>query len=559
GAPYVVSELLEGQTLREALSKGALPEGKAIEFGVEIANGMAAAHEKGIVHRDLKPENLFVTRDGHVKILDFGLAKLTHPERRSESPTEAPTFTAVTDPGVVMGTVGYMSPEQVKGLPADSRSDIFSYGAVLYEMLAGRRAFARGSTAETMSAILRDEPAPLSTQPGPSPLERVVRRCLEKSPEGRFQTARDLAFALRETSGIQTAVSPRPAPSLPKAVTAVGSAVLVLAIAAAVAMLSKGRREPGAMDAVRVRSLAVLPLDNHSGDPDQDYFADAMTEALTASLAQIKSVKVISRTSAMQYKGTKKALKEIARELGVDAVVEGSFTRSQDRVRITAQLIRGDTDQHVWAQSFDREMGDVLTLQGEIAGAIAGQIEAELTQDEQSRLARKRPVAAKAYEAYLRGRFFFDEGGEEGLKKAFEQFNKALEIQGDYAAPYAGLANYYAILPFYSSLSPADVYLKAKAAAEKSVELDSTLPEAHAALAYVRGYFEWDWASADKEFRKALDLRPNFADAHFSYSRFLAASGRSDEAFAEIRRAEELDPLELDLKANTAILSYFHG
>jgi TolB-like protein/Tfp pilus assembly protein PilF len=562
GSPYVVSELLKGQTLREALSNGALPEAKAIEYGVQIANGMAAAHETGIVHRDLKPENIFVTRDGLVKILDFGLAKLTHPESGVEPPTEAPTFTAATEPGVVMGTVGYMSPEQLKGAPADARSDLFSFGAVLYEMLSGRRAFSRPSGAETMSAILRDEPAPLSPESVASPLERVVRRCLEKSPEGRFQSARDLVFALRESSGLHGSVSvTRQASAARKAFPAIGVGLLVLAVAAAFVFDAGRVRERvfGGRGAVRIRSLAVLPLENLSGDPGQDYFADGMTEAVTASLAQIRSVKVISRTSAMQYKGSKKPLREIARELGIDAVVEGSLVRSGDRVRITAELIQGETELHLWAKSFERELGDVLILQGEIARAIADQIEAELTQDERSRLQARRPVSAKAYEAYLRGRFFLDEGSEEGLQSALDQFNRALEIQNDYAPAYAGIASYYAILPFYSSRSPAEVFPKARAAAEKSVALDDSLPEAHASLAYIRAYYEWDWAAADREFRKALALRPNFADAHFSYSRFLAASGRMDEAVAEIRRAAELDPREPGLKANTALLSYFQG
>ncbi|HEY7514827.1 MAG TPA: serine/threonine-protein kinase, partial [Vicinamibacteria bacterium] len=416
GSPYVVSELLEGQTLRERLSSGAVDEATAIDYGVQIANGMASAHEKGIVHRDVKPENIFVTRDGIVKILDFGLAKLTHPERSGGEPAEAPTFTALTEPGVVMGTIGYMSPEQVKGLPADPRSDLFSVGAVLYEMLSGRRAFSGATHAETMSAILRDEPAALSPEPVPTPLERVVRRCLAKSPDDRFQSARDLAFALRETSGSHGALSgTRRAPSARKPVWGVAAGLLVLAIAAAVAVDVGRIRERlfGAGGAVPVRSLAVLPLENLSGDPGQDYLADGMTEALTASLAQIRSVKVIARTSAMQYKGTKKPLREIARELRVDAVVQGSFARSGDRVRITAELIRGETESHLWARTFDRELGDVLTLQGEIARSIAGQIEAELTTDEKSRLTKKRPVAAKAYEAYLLGRFLLDEGSEE--------------------------------------------------------------------------------------------------------------------------------------------------
>ena len=306
-------------------------------------------------------------------------------------------------------------------------------------------------------------------------------------------------------------------------------------------------------------SLAVLPLENLSGDPGQDYFVDGMTDALTASLAQIRSVKVIARSSAMQYKGSKKPIREIARELRVDALVAGAFARSGDRVRITARLIQGESEVHVWAKSFERELGDVLALQGEVARAIAGQIEAELTLDEQSRLAAKRPVAAQAYEAYLRGRFLLDEGSEKSVREALEQFNRALAIQDDYAAAYAGIASHYAILPFYSALSPAEVFPKARAAAEKAVALDDGLAEAHASLAYVRAYYEWDWAAADREFKKALELRPSFADAHFSYSRFLAASGRMPEAVAEIRKAEELDPRELSLKANTALLSYFQG
>ena len=563
GTAYVVLELLDGQTLRERLATGALPESKAIGYGVQIANALAAAHDKGIVHRDLKPENIFVIRDGSVKVLDFGLAKLTHREEPDGPLTNVPTLTADTNPGVVMGTVGYMSPEQVRGNPADARSDLFAFGVILYEMLTGRRAFSGASAAETSSAILRDEPPPLSPESAPSPLERVIRRCLEKSPEERFQSARDLAFALGESSSSSAGVGgvARQVPPVRKARFAVVAGLLVLALAAAVGINAGWIRERlgGIGGAAGIRSLAVLPLQNLSGDPGQDYFADGMTDALTASLAQIHSVRVVSRTSAMLYKGSKKPLREIARDLHVDAVVEGSFARSGDRVRITAQLIRAQTDAHFWAKSFERQLGDILTLQGEIARAIAEQIEAELTVDERNRLAAGRPVVAKAYEAYLLGRFSLDKGTEEGMRDALQQFNRALEIQNDYAAAYAGIATYYAILPFYSSLSPAEVFPKARAAAEKSVQLDDRLAEAHASLAYIRAYYEWDWAAAEREFRRALDLSPSFADAHFSYSRFLAASGRMEEAVAEIRRAEELDPRSLSLKANTSLLSYFQG
>jgi Tfp pilus assembly protein PilF len=284
-----------------------------------------------------------------------------------------------------------------------------------------------------------------------------------------------------------------------------------------------------------------------------------MTDALTTSLAQVRSLKVIARTSAVQYAGAKKPLREIAQELGADAIVEGSVARAGNRVRVSAQLIQAKSETHLWAKSFERELVDVLALQSDIARAIAEQIEVSLTTDEKSRLTASDRVDVKAYEAYLLGRFFLDQGTEESLNKARDQFTKALEIQNNYAAAYSGLASYYAILPFYSALSPAEVFPKARATAEKSLELDEKLAEAHASLAYIRAYYEWDWTAAEREFRRALELRPSYADAHFSYSRFLAAAGRMDEAVAEIRRAQNLDPRSLSLKANQALLAYFGG
>ena len=305
----------------------------------------------------------------------------------------------------------------------------------------------------------------------------------------------------------------------------------------------------------------MLPLENLSGDPGQDYFADGMTEALTGQprADPLREGDLAHVGDAVQ--GIEEAASgDRPRARASTRSSEGSFARSGDRVRITAQLIQGETEAHVWAKSFERELGDVLTLQGEIARAIAGQIEAELTLDERSRLAgeaprrRRRPTRPTCAVDSSSTR-----AARKAVREALEQFNRALEIQDDYAAAYAGIASYYAILPFYSSLSPAEVFPKARAAAEKAVELDDGLAEAHASLAYVRAYYEWDWAAADREFKKALELRPSFADAHFSYSRFLAASGRMAEAVAEIRKAEELDPRELSLKANTALLSYFQG
>ncbi|HET9326000.1 MAG TPA: protein kinase [Candidatus Eisenbacteria bacterium] len=559
---YVVFELLEGETLRERLAAGPLPEPKAIAFALQMVNALAAAHDKGIVHRDLKPENIFLTKDGSLKILDFGLAKLSRREESDESLTRAATVSSDTMPGVVMGTIGYMSPEQVRGRAVDARSDLFAFGAILYEMLTGRRTFTGDSAAEVSSAILRDTPPPLTQNPAPSPLERVIQRCLEKSPDQRFQSARDLAFALGESSSAPaTAVAPGMSRRRPASVWGRVAAPLVIGLGLAFALDAGGIRKRllGPPKGSAIRSLAVLPLRNLTGDPEQEYFADGMTDALTSSLAQIRSVNVISRTSAMLYKGSKKSLRDIGRELHVDVVVEGSVARAGDRVRIAAQLIRAETDAHFWTRTFERPLGDALALQGEIARAIAQEVEARLTVDEQSRLGKGRPVLAKAYEAVLLGRFFLDQGTEEGMQKAHQQFRRALEIQADCAPAYAGLASYYATLPFFTTSSPAEVFPKAREAAVRSVELDDGLAEAHASLAYIRAYYEWDWAAAEREFRKALDLRPSFADAHFSYSRFLAASGRMKEAMEEIHRAEELDPRSTLLNANVALLNYFQG
>jgi TolB-like protein/Flp pilus assembly protein TadD len=555
--------------LRDRLQDGPLGSDRAIDVAIQVAQGLAAAHERGIVHRDLKPENLFVLRDGRVKILDFGLAKLIRPEHSVPDATQALMTAVETEPGVVMGTLGYMAPEQLRGYPADPRSDIFSLGAILYEMLAGRRAFSRSTPVDTISAVLKEEPPELSgTVDALSPgLERITRRCLSKEPEARFQSARDLAFALKESVLVSPSVrtvDTRPVgrPSSPFRRLALGLLALVVVglvilITSRAGVLRQWLTKTGGTG--RIASLAVLPLRDLTGDPGQQYFVDGMSEALTTSLAQIRSLKVISRTSAVEYAASKKPLREIARELGVDAVVEGSVARSGNRVRITTQLIQAASDTHLWAKSFERELVDVLALQSEIARAVAEQVEASLTTDEKSRLTASRPVDPKAYEAYLLGRFLLDQGTEESLNRARDQFTKALEIQNDYAAAYAGLAGYYAILPFYSALAPAEVFPKARAAAEKSLEFDESLAEAHASLAYIRAYYEWDWTAAEREFRRALELRPSYADAHFSYSRFLAAAGRMDEAVAEIRRARDLDPRSPSLKANQALLSYFGG
>jgi serine/threonine-protein kinase len=543
GSPYIVSELLEGETLRDLLSAGALPIGVALDYAAQIARGLFAAHTKTIVHRDLKPENIFVTRDGRVKILDFGLAKLTRPEPSPADAMEAPTFTAGTEAGVTLGTVGYMSPEQVRGLPTDARSDIFSFGAVLYEMLSGRRAFRSGSHVETMNAILKEEPPLLErfNADVSAALERVVRRCLEKEPSKRFQSASDIPFALTEAStptvvarsGFRRAVLRRRVLS-----AAAGAAALAIGI-----LLWRGlSRSPAPAARPRFSSLAVLPLANFSRDPEQEYFSDGMTEALISRLAQVGAIRVISRTSAMQYKGTTKSLRQIARELNVDGIIEGSVMRSGERVRITAQLIDGRNDQHLWAKDYEGDLRDVLGLQADVAQAIAQEVRAKLTAGEQVRLAKVRTVNPEAQEAYLKGRYFLAKGTEEAIEKALAYFRTSIEKEPLGARGYAGLADAYSGLRS-TYRSPHAVMPQAKAAAVKAVALDDSLAEAHVSLGFVRMFYDYDWKAAEKEFRRAIELNPNLAEAHDGLALYLMANVRSEESTAEIERALRLDPL----------------
>jgi len=549
GAPYLVSELLEGRTLRELLLRGAVPLRKVIDNGVQIARGLAAAHEKGITHRDLKPENLFVTKDGRVKILDFGLAKLT--QRPAMSDHDVPTLSAQTEPGVVMGTAGYMAPEQVQGSAADHRTDIFAFGTILYEMLTGKRAFHKPTPAETMAAILNEEPASISqfVRTIPPALQRIVQRCLEKNPEERFQTASDLAFALAalSDSGATRSELPEEKTGLPWSLifgSAMALAVIAIVLAFSPETASRWRERlqwRSAGNKGEVHSLAVLPLQNLSGDPAQEYFADGMTEQLTADLGQISALRVISRTSAMHYKNTNKTVPEIARELNVDAVVEGAVERAGDQIRITAQLIEASTDRHLWARSYDRDLRGVLFLQGDVAQAIASEIKINLTPQEQEHLTTARQVNPQAHELYLRGLFDLRKGTPEAIDEAIKEFQQAITTDRNEALAYAGLGNAYydqsTILK-----APLEVMPKAKAAAVRAIELDDSLAEAHASLGYVKLLFDWDWPGAEHEFRRALELNPNLPRAHLGYALYLLTTGHPDEASEEFNRADAIDP-----------------
>lgn len=557
GRPYIVAELLEGDTLRAHLSGGALRQRIALNYAVQMSDGLAAAHAKGIVHRDLKPENVFVTRDGRVKILDFGIARLRQPASTSDLTAET-TMMLKTERGVVLGTAGYMAPEQLRGEPADQRSDIFALGVILHEMVTGRRPVDAVSSADTLADIPGQElsvPPPSLVSAG---LLRVIRRCIARDPEQRFQSAGDLSFALRECSadpGVAVAGSARSRRLRWLGLGAVAGAV-VLAIAVASGSL---QRFFAGGDAPRVRSLAVLPLENLSRADEEEYFVDGMTEALIANLAKIEALRVVSRTSVMRYKKTSKPLREIARELDVDGVLEGSVLRAGDRVRITAQLIDVAKDRHLWADSYDRDLRDILALQNDIARAVASEIRIAVTQEERARLTTSRQISPEAYQLYLKGRYHWNRRTERDLHISLEYFEQAIDKDPTYALAYAAMADAYNILGNWSALSPRDAFPRAKAAAEQALAIEPDLPEAQIARTFARFLFDHDWRGAGEGFENAIRVGPNYAPGHQWFAVYLAAISDRHRAVVEVGRAAELEPLSLIIQSVVGWVLYLTG
>ncbi len=549
GVFFVVMELLSGETLRSRIAQRRPPWPQAVQMAIEIAEGLSAAHSKGIVHRDLKPDNIFLTQDEHIKILDFGLARLHHDLETAETDfaTSAGPATAT---GMVMGTAPYMSPEQMKGLHVDTRSDIFSFGCVLQEMITGQNPFSRSTRAEVISAILKEEPPSLIGFDGSIPVEldQAVKRCLNKEPSQRFQSAGDLAFQLRQIlSNVSLPKPPTPAVGrgarpAAKSIRAAAAALALVFLGAFAFYWIGGRKTVVAHP--EFKSVAVLPLQNFSADPGQEYFVDGMTEAVIADLAKIKAMKVISRTSVMPYKNSKKSMREIARELGADAVIEGSVMRSADRVRITVQLIDASSDQHLWAESYERDLKNVFGLQGEVAQAIAQQVRVVITPQEQAHLAKKRPMDPEVYELYLKGRHIMTRGGLEDVQKAIEYFQSGLAKDPNNALIYTGLADAYIQQMIDVHESPVEATANSRAAAMKALELDESLAEAHASLGSIQLAYDWDWTGAETEFKRAMELDPGYSEAYVGYGDYLTMVGRQPEALPYFEKARRLDPLD---------------
>jgi serine/threonine-protein kinase len=548
GINYAVTELLEGETLRERLSRNALPWRKTAEIGAAVAEGLAAAHSKGIVHQDIKPGNIFLTSDGHVKILDFGLAQNCKAPSQEE---ETRTLTEVSP--TIMGTIGYMSPEQVRGQRVDASSDIFSLGCVLYEMVTGQRAFSGKTATDIMAAILKEEPTPVadSGKSSSPELDRVIERCLAKSPAQRFHSARDLAFALRGLA----ASSAEQQPAAPAAGAARGrtwAAIAALAVILAGAGLYYWRsRTSGNID-----SLAVLPFAISGGGPDADYLSDGIAESLMDSLSELPNLKVMPRSAVFRYKGKEADARAAGHDLGVRAVLTGRITQRGDALIVSTELVDVEKNALLWGEQYNRKLADALAVQQDIAQQISEKLRAKLGSEQMARAAKHQTDNPEAYQLYLKGRYYIQKFDTDNLKKGFDYFRQAIALDPNYALAYDGVT-YYGELAEEQFLPISDIMPKAKEAAKKALEIDDSIADSHVHMGNVYVMYDFNWVASEREYKRAIELNPNWAPAHEYYGWLLTVLGRSDEAVAEGRRAEALDPLTPEISAAAGWWLYF--
>lgn len=590
---FIATEFIDGETLRERMRHAPMILAEILEFAIQAASALSAAHTAGIIHRDIKPENIMVRRDGYIKVLDFGLAKLVEP-LDSLTNLDAPTKALVnTDAGTVVGTAVYMSPEQAKGVRLDERTDLWSLGAVIYEMVTGRVPFLGETTPDTISLILQREPAPLTryAQEVPAELERIVKKTLTKNCDERYQSAKDLLIDLRNlkrqlevdaeidrtispgsrsslattsTGGIKSTpanVSGRAATDISGVTQTVPSAgffsrskhhklliLVTVVVLGLVALAVAAFLRAGNVD-VPVDSIAVLPFENRSSDSEADYLSDGLAESLIYRLSQLPNLRVTPTSLALHYKGRQADAAQIGKELGVSAILLGRITKRGDSLTISAELVDVRKNKLLWGEHYESKMSDLLATQREIAREIVENLKLKVSGEEKG-IAKHYTESNEAYQFYLRGRFYWNKRTEEGMQKALESFQQAIEKDPGFALAYSGLADTYALLGASEASggqSPTEAMPRAKSAALKALEIDDTLAEPYVSLAHVNYYYDRDWAAAERRYKRAIELNPNYPTAHQWYAVYLMSAGRFEEALAETRRALELDPLSLPI------------
>jgi serine/threonine protein kinase len=559
---YIVMELLKGQPLRRVIGEKPMEIAKALDLAVQIADALDAAHAEGIIHRDIKPANIFVTDRGQTKLLDFGLAKQT-PNRKKDSGPDVDED--LTMAGKTVGTIVYMSPEQARGLKMDARSDLFSFGVVLYEMMTGVLPFERGTNAETYEAILNKDPVPVMERNPkvPARLERIISKALKKDPKQRYQNASEMRDELKEllretTSGRASPVQEMIAQaSLSISRNKVLASLVFLFIAAVAAGLwyrSATRARESAQSGIP--AIAVLPFRNLSDDPANEYFSDGLSEELLNVLAQNRGLRVAARSSSFQFKGKNAELKEIGKQLKVSTILEGSVRKSGNRVRISAELVNVADGFQLWSETYDRELNDIFAVQDDIARSVGEALKVKLLGQKAT---TSKPGNAEAYNAYLQGRYFTDRRSEEDLKKAMQYYDQALKIDAGYAPARVGLAVVYYRQAGWGYMKLDDGYQKAQEEVEKALALDANLAEAHAALGWIKSHYDWDWAGADASYKRAMELEPGNANVVRQAASLAATLGRFDDAIALDHRAAELDPLSVTVHYYSGNHAYYAG